>query len=53
MKVAELLGLWGHGSAKYAGTWTASTAGVLALSEFNFEHLVAGDQKTSLASLSP
>ena len=37
------------GSAKCAGTWTASAAGVMALSE----PLVTGDQKTSLASLSP
>ena len=41
------------GSAKYAGTQTASAAGVMALSEDFFEPLVAGDGKTSLASLSP
>ena len=35
------------------GTQTASTAGVMALSESFFEPLVAGDQKVSLASLSP
>ena len=38
------------GDAK--GTQTAST-GVMALSESFFEPLVAGDQKASLASLSP
>ena len=41
------------GSAKSAGTWTASATGVLALSESFFEPLVAGDQNASLASLSP
>ena len=41
------------GGAKRAGTQTASTAGVMALSEFYFEPLVAGDQKVSLANLSP
>ena len=40
------------GSNKYAGTQTASAAGVLALSESFFGPLVAGDQKASLASLS-
>ena len=40
-------------SAKCAGTWTASTARVMALSESFLEPLVAGDQKASLASLSP
>ena len=35
------------------GTQTASTAGVAALSETFFKPLVAGDQKASLASLSP
>ena len=39
--------------AKYAETWTASTPGVMALSESVFEPLVAGGQKVSLASLSP
>ena len=43
---------------KYAGTRTASAAGVMALSEFFvylfvFAPLVAGDNKASLASLSP
>ena len=38
--------------AKCAGTRTASTEGVMALSESFFEPPVAGDQKTSLASLS-
>ena len=41
------------GGTKCAGTQTASTAGVMALSESFFEPLVAGDQKASLASLSP
>ena len=41
------------GGAKCAGTWTASMAGVVALSESFFKPLVAGDQKASLASLSP
>ena len=40
------------GGAKCAGTWTASAAGVMALSESFFEPLAAGDQKASLASLS-
>ena len=40
------------GGTKCAGTRTASAAGVMALSEAFFEHLVAGDQKASLASLS-
>ena len=35
------------------GTQTASTARVMALSESFFKPLVAGDQKVSLASLSP
>ena len=38
------------GGAKCAGTWTASAAGVMALSESSFEPLVAGDQKASLTS---
>ena len=38
---------------KCAGTRTASTAGVMALSESFFRPLEAGDQKASLASLSP
>ena len=41
------------GGSKCAGTWTASTAGVMALSESFFKLLVAGHQKASLASLSP
>ena len=40
------------GGAKCAGTQTASTAGVTALSESFFQPLVAVDQKASLASLS-
>ena len=53
MKVAKLLAYGDPGGAKCAGTWTASTAGVMALSESFCEPLVAGDQKASLASLSP
>ena len=41
------------GNAKCAGTQTASAAGVMALPESFLEPLVADDQKTSLASLSP
>ena len=41
------------GRAKGAGARTASAAGVTALSESFCEPLVAGDQKASLASLSP
>ena len=41
------------GSTKCAGTWTASTAGVTALSESFFKPLAAGDQQACLASLSP
>ena len=40
-------------SAKCAVMWPASTAGVMALSESFLEPLVAGDQKASLATLSP
>ena len=39
-------------STKCSGTQTASEAAVMALSVI-FEPLVAGDQKASLASLSP
>ena len=39
--------------AKCAETQTASTTGVMALSESFVEPLVAGNQKVSLASLSP
>ena len=39
------------GGAKCAGTWTASTGEVMALSESFFEPLLFGDQKVSLASL--
>ena len=53
MKVWQLLGLRGPGGTKCAGTLTASAAGVMALSESFFKPLVAGDQKASLASLSP
>ena len=38
--------------AKCAGTWTASTTGVMTLSESFFEPVIAGNQKASLASLS-
>ena len=41
------------GGAKCAGTRTASAAGVMALSESVFEPLVAGNEKASLATLSP
>ena len=41
------------GGAKCAGTQTASAAGVMTLSEYFFEPLVAGGQKASLANLSP
>ena len=41
------------GDAKCAGIRTVSTPGVMAPSEFFFKPLVAGDQKASLASLSP
>ena len=41
------------GGSKCAGTWTASAAGVMALSGSFFVPLVAGNQKASLASLSP
>ena len=40
------------GDAKCARAWTASTAGVMALSESFFKPLVVGNQKASLASLS-
>ena len=40
------------GGAKCAGTRTGSAAGVMVQSESFFKPLVAGDQKTSLASLS-
>ena len=39
--------------AKCAGTQTASAAGAMTLSEPFFEPLASGDQKVSLASLSP
>ena len=53
MKVAICLACRDPGGAKCAGTWIASAAGVMALSESLFEPLVAGDQEASLASLSP
>ena len=52
MKVAQLLGFLDPGGAKCAGTCTASGSGVMDLSESFSEPLVAGNQKTSLASLS-
>ena len=51
MKVAQLLGL--RGPWQVCRTWTASTAGVMALSESFLEPFVAGNQKASLADLSP
>ena len=48
--MAQLLGLWGPGGTKCAGPWTASAAGVMALSESFVEPLVAGHQKLSLVS---
>ena len=53
MKVVQLLGCGDPGGAKCAGTQTSSSAGLMALSESFFEPLVAGNQKASLASLSP
>ena len=53
MNVVQLLSLLDPGGAKCAGTWTASATVVMALSESIFKPLVAGDQKSSLASLSP
>ena len=41
------------GDTKCAGAQTASAAGVTALSASFFKLLVAGDQKASLANLSP
>ena len=41
------------GGTKCSGTPIASTAGVMALSESLFKPLVAGDQKASLARVSP
>ena len=49
----QLVGLQGPSSAHCAGTRAASTAGVRALSESFPKPLVAGDEKASLASLSP
>ena len=46
-------GKGGPGSAKCAGTWTASATSVMALSESFFEPLIAGNQTDSLTSLSP
>ena len=40
-----------RGGAKGAGTWAASGAGVMALSESFYKPLVAGSWKASLASL--
>ena len=53
MKVAQLLGVQCPGGTKCARTQTASIAGVMALSESFFEPFVPGDQKASLASVSP
>ena len=41
------------GGAKCAGTQTASATVVMVVSEPFFKPLIAGDQKSSLASLSP
>ena len=53
MKVVQLLGLRGPWQRQVCRTWTASTAGVMALSESFLEPFVAGNQKASLADLSP
>ena len=53
MKVAQLLGLRGLWRHQVCRDTTASATGVMALSESFFEPLVAGDQKATLASLSP
>ena len=53
MKVVQLLDCGDPGGAKCARTGTASTTGVMALSQSFFEPLVAGDQKALLASVSP
>ena len=53
MKATQLHGFQDPGSATCTGTWTASTAGIKALSEFCFEPIVAGNQNASLASLCP
>ena len=47
------MGCRDRGGGKCAGTQTAWAAGVMAESESFFKLLVAGDQKASLASLSP
>ena len=52
IEVAQLLGSWVPDGAKYAGTWTVSAAGVMALSVSFFKLLVTDDQNTSLANLS-
>ena len=51
--MAQLLGLRGPWRCQVCGTRTASAAAVMALSESLLKPLVAGDQKSSLASLSP
>ena len=53
VKVVQLLGLRGPWQRQVCRDTTASAAEVTALSESFFEPLVAGDQKASLASLSP
>ena len=53
MKVAQLLDLGDPGGAKCTEAWTASGAGVMALSVSFFNPLIADDQKASLANLSP
>ena len=42
LKVVQFLGLRGHWQCQFAGTQTASAAGVMALSESFFQPLVAG-----------
>ena len=53
MKVAQLLGLWGLWRCQLCRDTTASATGLTALSESFLEPRVAGDQKASVASLSP
>ena len=53
MKAVQLLVSRSPDGAKCAGTWTASAAGVMALSESFFKPLVAGNHKAFLVSLSP
>ena len=52
VKVDSCLACRDPGGAKYAGTWTASSTGVMALSGSFFEPLIAGNQKASGHSFS-